>query len=289
MPHPICATCGTQFAASDDTPPSCPICHDARQYLPPGGQRWTTLDALRRTHRNAWQRLAPDLYGVGTEPRFAIGQRALLVRTPGGNVLWDCIALLDDATIDIVRALGGLRAIAISHPHYYTTMVEWAHAFGCPVYLHADDRAHVVRPDPALRFWEGETCDFTEVGVAGMTLVRCGGHFEGGTVLHWDAGAGGRGALLTGDILQVVPDRRWVSFMRSYPNLIPLDAASVRRIAAAVEPYAYERLYGAWWDMHVEHDAKGAVARSVERYLAALAGAKATGVPPSSPSAPRAS
>lgn len=289
MPHPICATCGTQFAASDHSTPPCPICRDARQYVPPGGQRWTTLDVLRRTHRNAWQRLAPDLYGIGTEPRFAIGQRALLARTPGGNVLWDCIALLDDATMDLVRALGGLRAVAISHPHYYTTMVEWAHAFGCPVYLHADDRAHVMRPDPALRFWEGATHDLAEVGVEGMTLVRCGGHFEGGTVLHWAAGAEGRGALLTGDILQVVPDRRWVSFMRSYPNLIPLDAASVERIAAAVEPYAYERLYGAWWDMHVEHDAKGAVARSVERYLAALAGAKATGAPPSSPSAPRAS
>jgi hypothetical protein len=282
MPHPICATCGTQFAASDAPPSSCPVCQDERQYLPPGGQRWTTLDALRRTHRNAWQRLAPDLYGIGTEPRFAIGQRALLVRTPGGNVLWDCIALLDDATVDLVRALGGVRAIAISHPHYYTTMVEWAHAFGCPVLLHADDREWVMRPDPAVRFWEGETRDLADVGVEGITLARCGGHFEGGTVLHWAAGAEGRGALLSGDILQVVPDRRWVSFMRSYPNLIPLDAASVERIAAAVQPYAYERLYGAWWDMHVEQDARAAVARSVARYLAAI------GAPPSSPSTSRA-
>jgi hypothetical protein len=118
--------------------------------------------------------------------------------------------------------------------------------------------------------------------VEGITLARCGGHFEGGTVLHWAAGAEGRGALLSGDILQVVPDRRWVSFMRSYPNLVPLDAASVERIAAAVQPYAYERLYGAWWDMHVEQDARAAVARSVARYLAAI------GAPPSSPSTSRA-
>ncbi len=143
-------------------------------------------------------------------------------------MLWDCIALLDEATEDVVRALGGLRAVAVSHPHYYTTMVEWARAFGCPVYLHAADREWVMRPDPALRFWEGESLGLDEVGVEGLTLVRCGGHFEGGAVLHWARGAEGRGALLTGDVVQVVPDRRWVSFMRSYPNLIPLDAGERR-------------------------------------------------------------
>lgn len=272
MPHFLCATCGSQFAERDTPPAACPICDDARQYLPSSGQRWLTLDALRRTHRNAWQRLEPDLYGIGTEPKFAIGQRALLVRTPGGNVLWDCIALLDDATIDVVRALGGLQAVAISHPHYYTTMVEWAHAFDAPVLLHADDSEWVMRPDPAVRFWHGETRGLADVGIDGLTLIRCGGHFEGGTVLHWPAGADGRGALLSGDIIQVVPDRRYVSFMRSYPNLIPLDAARVERIVAAVQPFAFDRIYGAWWDMHIECGAKTAVSRSAERYVAAIRG-----------------
>ncbi|HEX8361228.1 MAG TPA: hypothetical protein VF613_14030 [Longimicrobium sp.] len=267
--HPyLCATCGTQFSPSASPPAGCPICADERQYVAAGGPRWLTLDELRRTHRNAFQRLEPGLYGIGTEPRFAIGQRALLVSTPAGNVLWDCIALLDDATIDIVSALGGLSAIAISHPHYYTTMVEWAHAFDAPILLHAADREWVMRPDPAIRFWEG---DEHALG-GGVTLVRCGGHFEGGTVLHWAAGAGGRGALLTGDIIQVVQDRRWVSFMRSFPNLLPLDAARVERIAAAVAPYAFDRIYGAWWGMHVDHDARDAVARSAARYVDALRG-----------------
>ena len=262
----LCATCGTQHAPSADPPAACAICQDERQYVGEGGQRWLTPDDLRRTHRNAFQRLEPELYGIGTEPRFAIGQRALLVRTPAGNVLWDCIALLDDATIDIVRALGGLSAIAISHPHYYAAMVEWAHAFGAPIHLHAADREWVMRPDPAIRFWEG---DVHPLG-GGATLVRCGGHFEGGTVLHWAAGAGGRGALLTGDIIQVVQDRRWVSFMRSYPNLVPLDAARVERIAAAVSPYAYDRIYGAWWESYIDGDARAAVERSATRYVSAL-------------------
>jgi hypothetical protein len=103
-----------------------------------------------------------------------------------------------------------------------------------------------------------------------MTLIRGGGHFEGGTVLHWPAGADGRGALFTGDILQVVSDRRYVSFMYSYPNLIPLPAREVRRIVAAVEPYAFDRIYGAWWNKVVVADAKTAVARSAERYIQAL-------------------
>jgi len=206
------------------------------------------------------------LYGVGVEPKFAIGQRALLVQAPSGNVLWDCVALLDEGIADTIRALGGLSAIAISHPHYYTTMVEWARAFDVPVLLHAADREWVMRPDSRITFWEGETRAVGE----GLTLVRCGGHFEGGTVLHWAAGAEKRGALLTGDIIQLLPDAGWVSFMRSYPNLIPLDAARVRAIAGAVRPYAFDRMYGAWWDMSVERDAARVLERSVARYLSAI-------------------
>ena len=268
MPCYICVTCGSQFAPSEVPPVRCPICEDERQYVPSAGQRWTTLDALRAGHRCAVKLLEPGLYGIGVEPRFAIGQRALLVQSPAGNVLWDCVALLDDATVDVVRGLGGLAAIAISHPHYYTTMVEWAHAFDAPVLLHAADRDWVMRPDPGITYWEGETRALGE----GLTLVRCGGHFDGGTVLHWAASAEGRGALLTGDIIQLLPDTGWVSFMRSYPNLIPLDARRVRGIVSAVTPFAYDRMYGAWWDMCVERDAARVLERSVERYVAAIGG-----------------
>jgi hypothetical protein len=265
--HWLCTTCGTQFAATDVPPARCPICDEPRQYVPPSGQAWTTLEKLRRSHRNAYRRLEPRLMGIGTTPDFAIGQRALLVQSASGNVLWDCISLIDQATVDIIEGLGGLAAIAISHPHYYTTMVEWSHAFGTiPVYLHDADRRWVQRPDPVLEFWSGDVCQIE----AGLTLVRCGGHFAGGTVLHWPEGAAGRGALLTGDILQVTMDRHYVSFMRSYPNMWPLSRDAVDRIVRAVEPFAYDRIYGAWWDRHIEEDAKAAVARSLEIYVEAL-------------------
>jgi hypothetical protein len=265
--HWICTTCGTQVAASDAPPQSCLICQDARQYVPPSGQDWTTLDRLQRSHRNSFRRLEPGLLGVGTTPEFAIGQRALFVQSPAGNVLWDCVSLIDQATSDLLNGLGGISAIAISHPHYYTTMVEWSRAFGgVPVYLHEADRQWVQRPDPVLEFWTGRS----RVIGDGLTLIHCGGHFAGGTVLHWARGAERRGALLTGDILQVTMDRRHVSFMRSYPNMWPLSRAVVESIAKAVAPYEYDRIYGAWWDRHIETDAQAAVARSLERYVTAL-------------------
>src|SRR5690349_7689318 len=124
----ICATCGTQYAAAAAAPSRCAICEDERQHVPESGQAWTTLPAMRVRYRNAWRRHEPGLWGIGTEPSFAIAQRALLIRHPSGNVLWDCSTFIDDATIDLVNALGGIAAIAISHPHYYSSMVEWSHA-----------------------------------------------------------------------------------------------------------------------------------------------------------------
>jgi hypothetical protein len=266
MEHHVCVTCGVQFAASEAPPPACPVCEDARQFVPEEGQRWTTLEELRRDHANEL-RAEEELTGVGTTPSFAIGQRALLVESSLGNVLWDCITLLDEDTAAEVDRRGGLAAIAISHPHYYSAMVEWAHRFDCPVVLHADDADWIMRPDPAIELWDGETRELGD-----LLLVRCGGHFRGGTVLWWSEGADGAGALLAGDIVQVIPDRGHVGFMYSYPNLIPLPAAAVAAIAAALEPYPFEVIYGAWWDRVVRRDGKDVVRRSAERYLRALDG-----------------
>ncbi|HEV2841809.1 MAG TPA: hypothetical protein VGW39_10820 [Chthoniobacterales bacterium] len=267
MDNYVCVTCGTQFRETDRPPESCPICEDERQFINPKGQLWTTLDQLRATHSNLIEAEGESLFGIGTEPSFAIGQRALLVQSPGGNILWVCVTLLDDRTVARVRELGGIRAIAISHPHFYSAMVEWSRAFDdAPIHLHGADRQWVMREDPSIRFWEGTTQQLWD----GMTLVNCGGHFDGGTVLHWPDGAQGSGAILPGDIIQVVLDRRHVSFMRSYPNLIPLSAAAVTQIVDRIEPFAFEKIYGAWWQRNILSDAKGAVRRSAERYLRAI-------------------
>ncbi|QWF82112.1 MBL fold metallo-hydrolase [Amycolatopsis sp. CA-230715] len=258
-PLPICVTCGTQYAAARE---DCPICEDERQYVPASGQRWTSLDEMRASGEYAAriEEEGPGLLGIGTQPRFAIGERALLVRAASGNFLWDCVAYLDDEIVRRVTELGGITGVAISHPHYYTTMVEWARAFDVPIHLHESDREWVGRPDPAIEYWSGRTHRLAD----DLTLVNLGVHFAGGTVLHWNHG---KGALLSGDIVQVIPDRKFVAFMYSYPNLIPERPEIVQRAGELLEPYEFDAIYGAWWDSTIPADGHDIVRRSVKRYL----------------------
>ena len=267
MPNYICTTCGVQYAEAAHPLKHCAICEDDRQYVGPEGQQWTSMKELQGTHANRLDVEGPELISLVTEPKFAIGQRALHVRTPDGNVLWDCITLVDDRSVAAVRALGGVTAIAISHPHYYSAMVEWSRALGdVPIYLHAADAEWVMRPHPAIVLWQGDTHQIA----SGLTLIRLGGHFPGGTVLHWAGGAGGKGALLSGDIVQVSEDRKTVSFMYSFPNYIPLNAATVRRIVKILEPYPFEQIYGAWFGRNIQQNAKDALRFSADRYIAAI-------------------
>jgi len=265
MPAFICKTCGVQQAPSEQPPANCAICDDERQYVGWQGQQWTTLAELAAAGcHNTLHEEEPGLTSIGAQPRFAIGQRALLVQTPAGNVLWDCISYLDDETVQAVRRLGGVQAIAISHPHFYGSMIEWSHAFdNAPIYIPTQDRQWVMRPDPAVRFFEEEAREI----VPSVTLLRVGGHFDGSTVLHWPAGYAGKGAIMSGDSVSVVQDRRYVSFMYSYPNLIPLSEATVRHIVEILRPYPFERIYGAWNDQVVFVDGRDALERSAERYI----------------------
>lgn len=265
MPAFICTACGTQYPPSEAPPESCTICQEERQYVPPTGQGWTTLESLRARHFNSFRQHEEGLIGIGSQPAFAIGQRALIVCTPHGNVLWDAISLVDDATVALIKGLGGIKAIAISHPHFYTTMVEWSRAFDAPIHLHAADRRWIMRPDPAIKLWDGETLPL----LPDVTLVRCGGHFPGGTVLHWARGAG---ILCSSDIATVTTDRKFLTFMRSYPNFIPLSAREVEGIAAALAPLAFDRIYGHYFDRVIAGNAKPVLGASVARYLAAIAG-----------------
>src|SRR5262245_17937397 len=192
MPAFLCTTCGTQYEPAAQPPASCPICLDERQYVPAQGQAWTTLEAMRLRYMNAIHELEPGLISLLTFPHFGIGQRAMLLRTPHGNILWDCVALIDRATIEMINAMGGIKAIAISHPHYYTTMVEWSAALGgVPVYLHEADRKWIMRGGPTVKLWKGQAMEL----LPGLTLICSGGHFPGGTVLHWAAGTGGKGTV----------------------------------------------------------------------------------------------
>ncbi len=267
MPKYICVTCGCQYAETAEEPEGCKICEDERQFVDFKGQHWTTLDVLRVDHQNRVEVMESGLTRIGTDPTFAIGQHMFLIQAAGGNILWDCITLIDDATVEAIQERGGFSAMALSHPHYYSSIVEWSQAFDhAPIYVNAADRHWVTRPDPAIVFWEGETQSLGD----GLTLIHGGGHFSGGTMLHWASGGDGHGALLPGDIIQVAYDRRWVSFMYSFPNMIPLPPSKVQHLVDVVESYDFERIYSPWLERIVMADGKAIVRRSAERYIAAI-------------------
>ncbi|MBT2639870.1 MBL fold metallo-hydrolase [Bacillus sp. ISL-39] len=269
MNHYICNTCGVQYPYSAHAPETCSICADERQYIHPDGQSWTTLQQLVDSgeYENTIVKEEEGLYSITTTPSFAIGQTAYLVRNEGFNLLWDCITYLDEETENEIHALGGIDAIALSHPHYYSTQVEWAERFGASIYIHEADRQWVTRPSDRIIFWSGDSLELDE----GVTLYRLGGHFNGGSVLYWENDVNKQGVLLTGDIIQIVADRQWVSFMYSYPNLIPLPANKVQEMAAKVAVLHFDRLYNAFHRV-IKEDAHQSVQNSAKRYIEALEG-----------------
>ena len=261
----ICLTCATQYAPSETPPERCAICEDERQYVPEPGQQWTTAEELRGTHHNDIRDDA-GFDGVGVEPRLAIGQRALLVPFAGGTLMWDCVPFLDDDAAAEIEHRGGLAgdrdlpSALLRGDGRVEPSASAARSTCTPT-----TRSGSCAPPRLSSLWSGETLSLG----GGLTLIRCGGHFAGGTVLHV---ARARGALLSGDIVQVIPDRRFVSFMYSYPNLIPLPEASIRAIVDALEPYEFDTIHGAWWGTLVRSDGSGVVRRSADRYLRALRG-----------------
>lgn len=256
----LCNTCGVQYEPLIEEPANCKICQDERQYVNVNGQSWTSLPSINQRHKNIIEKVRDDLYALYTTPSFGIGQRAHLLLTPYGNILWDCISNLDESTIAIIRLLGGIKAIAISHPHYYGTMAEWSQRFDdIPVYIHAKDRAWLTRKDFNLVLWEEEERALWPQ----IKLINCGGHFDGGTILHH---ADEDGTLLVGDVIQVCPDRRSVSFMYSYPNYIPLRKREILRIQQLLSPLHYRYMYGAFGH-YLKDNAKDITEYSLKRYL----------------------
>lgn len=271
----VCVTCGTQFPTPDRSAvKTCHICDDPRQYVPATGQSFTTLAHLRTNHTNEFQPLSAGASGVQlisihTQPRLAIGQRAILIQTPGGNILWDCLTLLDDATISAVAALGGLAGIVISHPHFYSAHADWAAAFNCPVYLSAEDREWVSVPCPQRVFLDNvETAIPGKDGAeTGVVAIKLGGHFPGSLVVL----VGGR--LLTADTLMLTPAGRgdWkvnavgevrkrpeglntFCFMFSYPNSIPLGPDELARMWGILKGYEFRAVHGGFVGMDLDDD-----------------------------------
>lgn len=263
----ICVACGNHYPTAPAPPSRCDICSDERQWVHPEGQRWATPEELSAGHRTDIRDIEPGLIGIGVKPAVGIGQRALLVITAEGNLLWDPPGFLDAAAVDRVRAEGGLRAVTASHPHFYGAISEWASLFGAEVIVPQVDQHWMTNPPATVRTWRESLAV-----LPGVTLVQCGGHFPGSAVVHWAEGAGGAGALLAGDTIFVTPGEDRVTFVWSAPNRLPLPAPAVQGVAEAVDGYDFDRIYGGWWEPVVRSQAKRILQASARRYIEIMQG-----------------
>lgn len=261
-PQTLCTTCGTYYP-HDAVPALCTICNEERQYIPDGGQRWTTTEELHHKHSMKVTRLRENLYELEVNPTFAIGQRALLVLSEQGNILWDCVPLLDEPTIAFIQAHGGLRAIAFSHPHYYSNMNDWADVFQCPVYIHQHDAEHIVQQGLRIHRWQGDELALWD----DMKLLLIGGHFAGSSILHVPF-LSPEGSILCGDTLFLSPSKKHFSVQRSYPNKIPLPMHEMLRISERLEALAFDAFYGYIKTQNLFDDVKSILRDSMQRYFA---------------------
>jgi hypothetical protein len=256
----LCVTCANAFPIAEELPDVCPLCADDRQYLPDNGQLWTDSTEIAGKYQVEFSEPEPGMTRLEISPRFGIGQRPALISTEQGNLLWEPSGFVDDELLQQVADRGGVAAVAGSHPHLVGAAVVWANAFDAPFWFNADDHRWITHPDPRIELWH----DTREI-LPGITLVQAGGHFAGSAVAHWADGADGRGVLLSGDTIAVTP-RHTASFLRSFPNLIPLSERLVRQIVDRLEPYAWDRVYEAF-TRSIDADAKRIVTESAERYI----------------------
>lgn len=266
MPTYLCATCAVETDGPRTVDQVCPICADERQYLPPGGQRWTSVqELLDAGHRVTWFDVERGLLGLRAEPQVGIGQQAMLVQGIDGSLLWDPPGLITAAAVDQIRSRGTVLAVAASHPHMFGVQVEWATALDAPVLVSDPDRAWIQRPSASIHLWHDELELSRDI-----RLIRLGGHFAGSAVALWSGGADGRGVLLSGDTIFANPDGT-ASFMRSYPNRIPLSGAVVQRIADATDRLRFDRLYNNF-GATINSDARAVVRFSADRHAAWVRG-----------------
>lgn len=268
MPTWICTGCGVEHRDSAVEPAqSCVLTSEdvsieERGDLPSHGT-WTTLDELAaQPHHTEHLDHGRGVHSLRRAPRFAIGHRSFLVQTAHGNLLWDSPSYLDDEIVGLVHGLGGVAAVAASHPHMFGAQLSWSRAFGdVPVYVNALDAEWLPSPDPLIELWNDES-----EPLPGLRLIHVGGHMRGSSVALTPDGT-----LLVGDTISGGLARNWVSFQRNFPKHIPLSAAVVRRIVDRLDEYEYDRLYTLGGD-EIDNAAKDVVHRSAETHIRWVSG-----------------
>ncbi|MEZ4953115.1 MAG: hypothetical protein R2825_06025 [Saprospiraceae bacterium] len=257
----ICKTCGTRYSNEKYAEDMCQVCLDDRQYVKASGQEWVSFNTLMEEHSIKMKQHSEELFEITIWPSFALGQRAFFIKSDQGNILWDCIPLITEPIVSFIQQHGGVQAIAISHPHYYSLMDEWAKVFDAPVYIHQDDQQWVMDSKENILFWSGDTNPLTPK----TTLINTGGHFPGSTVLHHQF-RNTTPALFTGDSLYLSRDKKHLSAMYSFPNLIPLTNSKTEQVFAAIKSYDFDDIFGAFSGQDLYKGGRVVFENSLQRY-----------------------
>ncbi|EIN11210.1 hypothetical protein PUNSTDRAFT_98270 [Punctularia strigosozonata HHB-11173 SS5] len=289
----ICKTCGAQYPHEERDLSACVICLDDRQYVPESGQAWTSLRELLdedvQTTLEPWKH-DNNVLRIKNEPGVGISQTPILLLTERGYIIWDCSAYMSPSALHTIQGYFSenrpFLGIAISHPHFYNSAATICRALRegmrgksaeAMVYAHAADRVWWMRTDDLaiVNFWEGASYNFIQQSAEKLSMIRCGGHFPGSCVLHWQPKGSKtinnsisitRSLVLCSDTFMIAPDRKTISFMYSYPNQVPLSPKEVGGIWQAIAYLGFNRALSAWPGREIVHDAKSLVLKSALRF-----------------------
>lgn len=259
----ICLICGTCFPPSTQPPQVCQLCAGKQQLVLGEGTDWTTEEELiQNDFHNVMNFEEHNLWSIRVRPSFASSQRAFFFHSDRGNVLWDCLSLLDKETVEKLEDLGGIHTIILSNPHFQTGVCKWAERFDAEVIVHESDVEFLVEQPRRLKTWTGEYYQLQDE----FKLVRIGGSFPGSSVLVWQAGAEGKGCMFTGDTLFVTKDQCWISFLDSNQHVV-WKISEIQELGQKLSAYVFDRIYGAWPNRTIDSNGNEVVSQSVKRVV----------------------
>lgn len=223
-----------------ERPPGCPVCLDYRHPLPADGWRFETPGVLGARVATRWAEAAPGLWRFWNEPAVGIGPSGYVLVRADGNAAFEGATWYDDAALDFVASLGGVRWASASHAHVFGGLWRLAERFGADVVIQEAELPFARALPVAWSF--GGRADLGD----GLTLVHTGGHTPGHAVLLDRAAR----RLFVGDMVKFRLDSDGravgISAHRAYDSHIPPTLDDVRRYERVVRALDFEDAVTPW-------------------------------------------
>ena len=231
-----CKNCGfwqVYFAS----PPSCPVCSDARNDLPPDGWHFLPEAEVEATHTGHWREMAPGLWGFTCSPNLGLASTGWLIVREGGNIAFEAAPHYTAPMLRQIRDLGGIAYLSSSHAHGYGALYQLQREFSPElVAIHRDDLNMTKAFNVTAPF------DRTLELAPGYTLHHVGGHYAGQAALH-DAISQ---RLFCGDMFKVDQDSDGrstaISSHKAFHKNIPLTHDELKMYRDVLAPLSYSSI-----------------------------------------------